>query len=590
MIDARKIDQAFSDLRSTCGGMRDDYLGLLFLEEEHHVPRDKAVNQVAFGGNDYGLDGFHFDEKKRNLYLYQFKNSTSSALFKESMKRLIAVGMERIFFAPQLDGAKNQIILQLRSCMIDNRALIDQIIFRFVFTGDTEEARRSLALDKLREDLEEKRYYVHEFFKGRDVTFLVEFHSTTGRVRGKPEPPPSYQYDLDIGQLLEHEGPDGQRMAIGFIRLVDLHRMHSEIGPRFFEWNIRFGLGSGEAVNRALLNALRRIVLDGRESPDVFAFDHNGITLSAERVEPAEGHWHITSPRMLNGAQTTTTLKEFMEGNKDNPLLAESRERLEKLRVMCKIITKAAPEFVTRVTINNNRQNPVEPWNLHANDLIQLELQDKFRCELPTGIYYERQESASENLTQEDLELAGYAEGKAIELLKLAQVFLVTDGQLDKLSRMRLVFEDERVYDQVFSAARLKADVRNIVLCYKVQLRLRKVMNEIVDKGYNKYWWIDRARGLLWALLCQGILNDPDLESVADRFGDNMGVPAEFTAYLVQLGTTRCRPLLAQLVADPTYADKVAEEKMGFLRTSAAYKRCMEMAYKKWRWTERRLK
>ena len=30
---------------------------------------------------------------------------------------------------------------------------------------------------------------------------------------------------------------------------------------------------------------------------------------------------------------------------------------------------------MTRVTINNNRQNPVEPWNLHANDDIQLELQ-----------------------------------------------------------------------------------------------------------------------------------------------------------------------------------------------------------------------
>ncbi len=79
-------------------------------------------------------------------------------------------------------------------------------------------------------------------------------------------------------------------------------------------------------------------------------------------------------------------------------------------------------EFITTVTINNNRQNPVEPWSLHANDMIQLELQDKFRDEL--GIFYQRQERAFENLTDEDLEDQGIREYKAIELPRLARLFL----------------------------------------------------------------------------------------------------------------------------------------------------------------------
>jgi hypothetical protein len=57
---------------------------------------------------------------------------------------------------------------------------------------------------------------------------------------------------------------------------------------------------------------------------------------------------------------------------------------------MCRVITNASPEFVTAVTINNNRQNPVNPWNLRANDMIQLQLQDKFRDDLE--IYYARRE------------------------------------------------------------------------------------------------------------------------------------------------------------------------------------------------------
>lgn len=64
MITDRQIDQAFSDLRTLCGGVREDCFGLLYLEKEHNVPREKALNQVAFGGNDYGIDGFQFRSRK----------------------------------------------------------------------------------------------------------------------------------------------------------------------------------------------------------------------------------------------------------------------------------------------------------------------------------------------------------------------------------------------------------------------------------------------------------------------------------------------------------------------------------------------
>jgi len=107
MISDRMITQAFSDLHPTCGGVREDYFGLLYLEKEHSVPHEKARNQVAFGGRDYGVDGFHFDEQKRNLYIFQFKYSNSCGQFKGSLQRLIDEGVERIFLSPNQDSAKN---------------------------------------------------------------------------------------------------------------------------------------------------------------------------------------------------------------------------------------------------------------------------------------------------------------------------------------------------------------------------------------------------------------------------------------------------------------------------------------------------
>ena len=121
------------------------------------------------------------------------------------------------------------------------------------------------------------------------------------------------------------------------------------------------------------------------------------------------------------------------------------------------------------------------------------------------------------------------------------------------------VFEDDKIYEQVFRYARLRADSRHILLCYKVQFRLRKLANEIEQKGQNKYSFIHRSRYLLWALICQGLLNRDDLEGIADKYGVDMALPTNYTDLLNHLATARVRLILSALMGDAAYRDKVAE-------------------------------
>jgi hypothetical protein len=588
MITDRAVDQAFSDLKGACGGLREDYFGLLYLEREHRVPRERALNQIAFGGNDYGVDGFHFDEERRNLYIFQFKYTNSYAQFKGALQRLIEAGMQQIFVTPNRDNSKNQILVQLRSCLVENRALIDQICFRFVFTGNPEEAERSQVLDKLREDLEDKKYLIDQFFGEREVQVVVDFRSSSGRVGSLRTPRQDTTFNVPLNDLVIVKGPAGQKMHICFIRLADLNQMHSALGSRFFDRNIRYGLGESEAVNRAISHALREIILEKKEDPAVFAFNHNGITLFAEKFEQLNGKCRLTAPRLLNGAQTVTTVASFRNKNKDNPKLNEGQSAYESIRVLCKVITDSDQEFVTHVTVNNNRQNPVEPWNLHANDRIQLELEDKFREDL--GIFYERQENAFDQLSTEDLEEYGIKQdSKALQMLKLTQTFLLTDGQISRLAEMKRVFEDDRIYEHVFRLARLKADARQVVLCYKAERRLRMLASQIEQKGQNKYWFISRARNLHWALLCQGLLNHKGLESIAENYGTSLTLPAGYTELLSHLATTRVRPMLSLLMQDREYKDKVEAQNLSFLRTNDAFDKCMRVAHDKWSWVHKKL-
>jgi hypothetical protein len=280
-ITQQDIDQAYSDLKSTYGGNREDYFGLLYLEKEFKLPQEEAANQNAFGGDDYGLDGFHIDTQRRNLYLFQFKWSPSHHLFKKSMERLIQDGMNQIFGNAPIDRNRNQMLFQLKSKIYENQAVIDRVLFHFVFNGDPEEAEASQVLDKLREDLEGKKFLVEEYFK-RQVEVAIQFRNAR-RVGATRHKRVTHVYPIDIQDVLTRGGPNEELMHIGFIRLEDLHGMYSDMHQMFFERNIRAALDENAGPNRAISKALKDVVLEESVDPSEFAFHHNGVSLFAEK-------------------------------------------------------------------------------------------------------------------------------------------------------------------------------------------------------------------------------------------------------------------------------------------------------------------
>src|SRR5665213_818930 len=188
----------------------------------------------------------------------------------------------------------------------------------------------------------------------RAVPIVVRFRSTLKRGREELYAPLSF--DLGMSGDLAYVGPDGQNMHVGFVRLRDLHTMFVAMKERFLDRNIRSLLsgrkpGSETAVNRRLLKAFEEISISRKTDPTVFAFNHNGVTLFAEMMEGEGGNYRITEPRLLNGAQTLGSYAAFIDAHKDNAILAQAAERLDAIRVMCRVITKSDQDFVTTVTI-----------------------------------------------------------------------------------------------------------------------------------------------------------------------------------------------------------------------------------------------
>lgn len=583
-IDRLKAEAPASTLSDSAA------LGVLFLEREFGLPRPQALTQISPAPGEQGVDGFHVDAEKRNAWLFQFRWTEARACFELPLQQLVDGGLARIAGVDPPGVAPDQFLMQVRGPLMAAQSVIERVFIQLIFRGDPTQAERSLVYGRLREELENRKHLLDAFF-GRPVTLAFEFRSVAdGSVGGQVHLRQTHTYALGMDASIVRHGPAGEVVRVGFARLADLHAMYRAMGQRFFETNIRSILADDTPTNRSLFRAFSEILLDGNHDPLEYAFDHNGATLFAERVEEKGGALVLTEPRLLNGAQTIATLHRFLTLYEHDARLAAHAKALGELAILCKIITDARTEFVLRVTLNNNRQNPVKPWNLHANDLIQLELQDKFREE--TGLYYERQERAFAALEdEEDAPPEGEApprERKAIELVKLAQTFLAADGNLEQLARLSEVFEREDQYAKVFSPARLKADARRIVLCYKVQLRLTRVIKEILERGERKYAWARRARSLIWALLIQGVLNDPELDAHAQAWGTKLTFEPGLVDHLTALAGSKVRLLLGSIVVE-RHALELEQERFGFLRTNAVAAACLALARERFGWTKKAL-
>lgn len=580
--DQQRLDSMFSENKASYGGRREDYFALLYLTRKFGVSVEEVAHQVAFGGNDYGIDAYYFDRPSRNLYLYQFKWTDDHTQFKGAMTRLADAGLPRVFGNPDQDPEQNRLLTYLKKALRENRQAVESVFVHFIFKGDPDAIEKSEGLTQRREDLEGKAHLLNQFF-GREVHYEVDFIADKP---GKKGPPVKQVFTIgfeDAGSQVH----GGKTMYVGFVPLIDLQRIHAALGAYFFDRNIRAALPEGNAPNKKLKDAFDRIVLREEDSPSVFAFRHNGVTIAAERVDRSAGKAVLHVPRLLNGAQTVSTLTRFLEQHVANVTLRRNRDRLDEIKVLAKLVVDdPTSAFVTQVTISNNQQNPVHPWALRAMDQRQVDLADMFREDLQ--IYYSRQEGSFENLSDDQLEELGISAGKDIRIRPLAQTFLAVQGEVTNMRQLPEVFESQKLYESTFKTSYLNADARAIVLGYKVGQMLTRATTKLKEILPAKLEGAaTSAKNLTWALLIQALLNDKNYAQHLEDYGTKLTKEAAFGDLLKKLTTTRVAPLIKDLCTNPSYQAKAAQGRFEFLRNAEVFKRAMNDAQDRFGWNRR---
>jgi hypothetical protein len=637
-VNQSEIDEAYKNLSPTLGGKKENFFGVLYLSKKFNLAPSEAASFVAVEkSTDEGIDAYYHDSEKRTLYLYVFRWSEDHIQFREPLEKLGRTGISKIFFDPSKSESDHPLIVSLKTCLFENWKTIDRIVIDFVFNGDPVDAEQSKVLSFLRETVEDKRSFIESYLSRIGETpglhdLIFHYISNVNALGTITSSRQTAEYVINFDGSLSTpsaraEGADprtaGNQMTVTFLSLSDLYRMYSDLGERFFEKNLRSGLDEGEMTNIQIRNSMRSI-LEGREDARNFALYHNGVTLTAQILEiNGPSSVRMVEPRILNGAQTVKIIKQFVdeethrqqraasrakkgqaaskqasgkEGSAtiddNNRLLATTsdsasgklQKMLEDTKVMARIIQSSDDAFLQRVTINNNRQNPIMPWNLRANDLFQISVEEIFAKH---GIYYERRENAYRNIMEEDSEGSLDSEKGVVEIRKFAQTLLAARGQVDRISEMKEVFENESWYKDAFREQFLQVEPAKLILLYKIQFRLQSVIREIRSQGADKYGYAPKAKNLIWCLTIQGLLNDTKFDKLVETYGASTGVEAGFTELLKKMASSKIRFILSDAFDTKKYRDQMTEGKFSFLKSKAALADCMKVAHSRFGWEKK---
>jgi hypothetical protein len=581
-VSEEQLAELYKKFSPNCGGRKEDYFGVGYISAKFSIPPEQALSNVAFGGTDFGIDGYYHDRSNATFYIFTFRWSSDHLSFKVPLEKLGSKGLDKIFVDLAKSPDDPPMLTLLKTDLFQNWRTINKVVIDFVFNGDPVNAEQSRVLGFLREGVEDKRTRIESYFSRVDqpdrVYDIVFQYSSNRRSMGHTASSrDKVEYTVELGETLKTSSKENE-MMVAMLPLGILYQMYSDLGERFFEKNIRSGLGDGSMTNDHIKKSLRDVAL-GEEPSEHFTLYHLGISLTAQHLESDPTRLRIVEPRILNGAQTVKILKDFVEDKKDSE--EPMNKNVANTRVIARIIKSNDNDFMRKVTLNNNRQNPIMPWNLRANDLIQIGFEELFA---KLGIYYERRENAYKNSTDDDLEALGLDKGGTIEVKKFAQTLLAMQGHIDRMSQIREVFENERWYRNTFKERYCDVDPRKLVLLYKVQFRLPSVIRVIRNLGTEKYNYVPNAKNLVWCLSLQGLMNDNKFIKYVENYGGSAVIEAGISEVLKTMATSKLRFILSDVFDAGKYRSKISEDKLSFLNSKTALNECMESAKKRFGW------
>ncbi|MEY9953062.1 AIPR family protein [Leifsonia sp. EB34] len=389
--------------------------------------RDGGVDSIHLFANGYYLrDGVNVGALGRNpqldLVLIQVKNTRG---FGEGAVDKLIVHLPKLLdFARDEQALARQFnprIIEITRRFLDTYRAMDMPRLRISV------AFAALKAEQIHANVELKAQQLEETLKTcfgncEPAVHLLDAASIANLAREKPPV---------TAELTLAENPISTDMSGGYVGLVKLYDYQKfitdetgKLDASLFDANVR-DYDSESGVNKSIQETL------STQDRDVdFWWLNNGVTIVADRVQPAGKLLHLDSPQIVNGLQTSHEI--YKQGS--------SREYPEDRGVLVKVIQADDDLVKDRIIRATNSQTILGLSSLRATDRVQREIEEYLRIK---GLYYERRKNYYYNRQIPLKDLVSIDQMGQAVLSTLVQAPHVSRGEISR------IFQDE-IYNVVF--------------------------------------------------------------------------------------------------------------------------------------------
>lgn len=421
----------------------------IHLMNAHRIDLSAAQDQTSHGAGDKGIDGWHFDKRSGTLYVYQSKLSPNKGTVLRGFEGLIEASewIACVLQTGEVGGKlSNPAVYNLAKCLHENRRMTRVVRFSLLSLFNENELLDSSEFNVSRDLLVKSALnaYVSEH-EGR-LDLQAEEYNLTGGL------PPGYS-SYEVSGLNDGTVCLGSRtqLHVVYLHLASLVELFRRRGNRLFEKNIRLFLSTKESrvrLEHPLEDTLERICAGGLD-PAIFPFYHVGITLTARDCKrPGNGVYLLETPNVINGCQTINIADRYLK--KLEKEKAEGKiDRFRAVPVLAKIVIAANEDQQREIANCNNRQNPIESWQLFSNDPIHIEIEEAFRAK---GVFYERQKGKfdAEMKSAENISRYFNTNNTKITVQDLGQLIALCRREVQLAAKPSDIYASKQVHDKVF--------------------------------------------------------------------------------------------------------------------------------------------
>lgn len=432
-------------------------IATIHLMNTHGLDVNAAQDQSSRSGNDHGIDAWNYDEFNRELFIYQSKLTESKALAMQGLSDLDRARqwLEQVIIDGKVDSVPddNPCLFNLYTRLSKVREVVIKIHFSLVSLFDENEIEDSPEYQDFESKIIKSKLNQHiwQNLKGKLVINATEYNLE----QSVPEKIKVYPITKIPDARVDLRG--NAHLDLSYVSLYSLVELYRQRGDVLFEKNVRLSLMSTKEARERLVNPMDNtldLITSNKLSPSIFPFYHIGVTIAASSsTNEGANTLNLGAPSIINGCQTISIANEYLK-----KLEREKNEKgidlFKQIKVIAKVVVGTSNEELREITNANNRQNPIDNWQLFSNEPIHVEIEATLK---DFGVFYERQKGKWDTMKNAVNAKHYHAtNGTYIKVTDLGQIIALSRQNLQWAAKPAEIFLNKENHDKIFDRSILK--------------------------------------------------------------------------------------------------------------------------------------